>query len=269
MERIEMREKRRQMKERMREFHKPSALKRVVFGLVVLTAGILLLAKSMGYIPDQVGTILFSWPMLLVGLGFINLFGRGFIGGIAMLMVGFYFLPLETLGLTLDVKRLLIPIGLILAGIFILIFWKRFNPFHHHHSHINCCGGTRENGAGPNGGSDDFFEDFAIFGGARHVMNSTNFRGGQVLAIFGGSEIDMTRSKLSADSHSVIKLVCVFGGVGLIVPEDWDVEIRVISILGGFADKRRYQPKEGEGRKKLYIRGIALLGGGEIRTEIE
>ena len=133
MDRHELREKHKEMRALVREHHKPHLIKKAVFGLVLIAAGALLLAKNMGYLPQNVSDVIFTWPMIFVTLGFVNLFGRGFIGGLTMLLVGFYFLPLEPLGLSMDVKQLVIPVGLILVGFFILIFWKRFNPFHNRH----------------------------------------------------------------------------------------------------------------------------------------
>jgi hypothetical protein len=49
----------------------------------------------------------------------------------------------------------------------------------------------------------------------------------------------------------------------LIVPRDWDVTVRVTSLMGGCSDKRR--PATMPATKHLIIQGIAVMGGVEIK----
>ena len=65
-----------------------------------------------------------------------------------------------------------------------------------------------------------------------------------------------------------LTLCCVMGGVEITVPSHWDVEKRgAICIMGGFSNKTRCMAEELEmPRKKLIIKGLALMGGGEIKN---
>ena len=47
---------------------------------------------------------------------------------------------------------------------------------------------------------------------------------------------------------------------------NWDVKIDVIAIFGGFSDKRRNMTTSSEGDRRLVIKGIAIFGGGEIKS---
>lgn len=58
----------------------------------------------------------------------------------------------------------------------------------------------------------------------------------------------------------------MFGGVELIVPSDWVVHIEVASVLGSFADKRIVNSTVSEPGKELYIKGVVVFGGGEIKN---
>ena len=95
---------------------------------------------------------------------------------------------------------------------------------------------------------------------------SDNFKGGRLTSIFGGSEINLTNCKL-AEGKNVIDVFMVFGGNVLIVPPDWSIKIEVVSIFGGFSDKRHnFTDESKKENKELYIKGMAIFGGGEIKN---
>ncbi len=56
----------------------------------------------------------------------------------------------------------------------------------------------------------------------------------------------------------------MWGGIELRVPEDWTVELRGTPLLAGFVDKTRQPSVPTE--KRLVIRGVALMGGVEIKN---
>lgn len=108
----------------------------------------------------------------------------------------------------------------------------------------------------------DLIEDTAIFSGGDKVVNSRNFRGGNLTAIFGGSNVDLTTAKLSPDS-ATIEIFYLFGGSKIRVPQDWNVEVRVTSIFGAMADKRVLK-NEGDQPEVLLVKGLIVFGGAEI-----
>jgi hypothetical protein len=58
----------------------------------------------------------------------------------------------------------------------------------------------------------------------------------------------------------------MFGGTTIIVPESWNVKHDVMSVLGGFSQKRHsHSDTTIEIGKELVIRGFAMFGGGEIK----
>jgi hypothetical protein len=97
-------------------------------------------------------------------------------------------------------------------------------------------------------------------------MITRNFRGGETVSIFGGSVYDFTDCEL-AEGKNVLEVVNIFGGSKFIIPSHWSVHVEVVSIFGGFSDKRR----SGSGlpdlsSRELYIKGVAIFGGGEIKS---
>jgi predicted membrane protein len=112
----------------------------------------------------------------------------------------------------------------------------------------------------------DMLDDIAVFGGGTKIINSDNFSGGNITAIFGGSEIDLTNCRL-AEGENVIDMLALFGGVEITVPRDWNVVITVTPVLGGFSNKIRRDPTIPIDRSRtLIIKGLALFGGGEIKS---
>lgn len=109
----------------------------------------------------------------------------------------------------------------------------------------------------------DMIADSSVFGGSERIMHSQNFKGGEIVAIFGGSKIDLTQCTL-APGQNRLEVKAVFGGTTLVVPNDWNISFESVNIFGGFADKRRNINIDP--RKTLIISGMALFGGGEIKS---
>jgi predicted membrane protein len=110
---------------------------------------------------------------------------------------------------------------------------------------------------------DEYFDDVAIFGGIERTVRSENFRGGKIVAIFGGSKVNLNHVTLSPGPN-VLEMVCIFGGSTLMIPPDWNVKLEVISIFGGMGDKRPPMPVDMN--KTLIIKGVVLFGGGELKS---
>lgn len=103
----------------------------------------------------------------------------------------------------------------------------------------------------------------AIMGGVQRNCCSQDFRGGELTAIMGGCEIDLREATMQAD-EAVLHTFAFWGGIEIKVPEDWTVTVEGFPFLGGF-EERTHPPKEGP-RKNLRIKGLAIMGGVEIRN---
>ncbi len=112
---------------------------------------------------------------------------------------------------------------------------------------------------------DGYVHEENIFSGAKQRVIHQVFRGGHINCIFGGSELDLTQATL-ADGVSELEVNTIFGGVTLIVPADWKVQLKMTSIMGGFADKRSYIKESPDSSKMLIIKGSTIFGGGEIKS---
>ena len=69
-----------------------------------------------------------------------------------------------------------------------------------------------------------------------------------------------------ADGVSELEVNTIFGGVTLIVPADWKVQLKMTSIMGGFSDKRSYVKENSDPSRVLIIKGSTIFGGGELKS---
>jgi hypothetical protein len=106
----------------------------------------------------------------------------------------------------------------------------------------------------------------AVFGGVKRRVESQEFEGGEVMAVFGGVELDFRRAKIKGES-ATIETNALFGGCQLRVPETWVVEMRGVAMFGGYEDKT-ITPRHEEGVPvpKLIITGNAIFGGVSVEN---
>jgi predicted membrane protein len=217
-------------------------------GLIII--GIVLLAGNLGFIPQPLWDVIFRWPTIFLIIAIINLFKEKLIPTLIFTAIwAFFVLPDIFPGLRTEELRDYWPILLILAGILFINSHRRKNSV--------------IKPRGVEGPSEDLIEEVAIFSGNIKRVESANFSGGEITSIFGGSEQYFKNFNLTPDG-AIIELVNIFGGSKIVVPRDWNVKIEVVSILGGFADKRVYLDNESPSKNTLTIKGMTIFGGGEI-----
>ena len=113
--------------------------------------------------------------------------------------------------------------------------------------------------------SENRINALSVFAGHDRVITSNNFEGGAVTALFGGAKLDFRDASLAPGDHN-IETLAMFGGVELIVPSNWTVIVSCTPIFGGLEDKRRNRREtETSVNSKLFVRGIVLFGGLEIK----
>jgi hypothetical protein len=125
-------------------------------------------------------------------------------------------------------------------------------------------GNTSSTGSGYMGySSEDYLDTTAFFGGVHKKIVSKNFKGGDVVTIMGGTELDLSQ----ADFTGMVKLdvVQIMGATKIIVPAHWEIRTDVTAIFAGFEDKRQ-QPTVNNPDKILLIDGTSLMGGIELRN---
>lgn len=231
-----------------REFSPALGRKKVMIGVLIVGLGVTWLLHNMGMLSHTAWDAIISWQTLLIAIGLINVVnghGRGF--GVILIAVGGFFLLGEFYHIPLTLRKAFWPSLLILGGVFLLFGSKKL------------C--RRRNIS--IGKDEEYIEEVAIFGGKERIITSPAFRGGQIISIFGGSKLDLTRANIVGET-CVIENVSIFGGSSLIVPSDWNVKLELFSIFGAYEDKRHVQ--EVDLNKTLVIKGVVIFGGGDVKS---
>lgn len=111
---------------------------------------------------------------------------------------------------------------------------------------------------------DDYLDAVSVFGGVKKTILSKNFRGGEIVNIFGGAELDFTQ----ADIHGrvVIDITQIFGGTKIIVPANWQVVSDLAAVFAGIDDKRIRMNTPGDTNKILVLKGVSIFAGVDIRS---
>ncbi|MDL2262102.1 cell wall-active antibiotics response protein [Bacteroidales bacterium OttesenSCG-928-I21] len=230
----------------------------LVISLLLLASGVLLILGNMGKMSEEIMGYIFSWQSLLIAVGLINISGgtrSHWFASFIIIAIGVLFLVDEIYVIETGKINIIWPMLLIILGISIIV--KRYFPKKNECERDliveNC--ETR---------NDDYLQISKIFSGINLSVNSKNFQGGKLSFVFGGGEIDLRNVQL-AEGMSVLKVECVFGGVKLYVPSNWDISVDSNGIFGGFTDERHFILNEDiDKSRKLIIKADAVFGGGEI-----
>lgn len=248
-------------------------------GLFIVVIGSLLLLRNVGL--DLPGW-LFSWSTLLIAIGLFVGFKHNFrhSGWFVMVLVGTYF----TLDKAIDginMSHVVLPVMLVCLGLYLIIKpkstfgnrehrWKRKqdrwrnrfgdqpDPFQAYPADEPTTSDEKKTA------SNDHLESVNVFGGSHQTVFSKNFKGGEIIAVFGGCDLNLTQADF--EGQIVIDITAIFGGCKIVVPPGWQVKPEITAIFGGMDDKRSIQPAVEGQNKILIIRGVALFGGVDIKN---
>jgi predicted membrane protein len=229
---------------------------RMFIGGLFIAVGILLFLSINDLISFRLSNIVFSFPFFLFIVGILILINsqKKTFGAILVVIGGFFLIPKIFPWIHFE-GSLIFPLILIGLGIAIIIKQRKPGSF------IPASGPSTE------GIRKDYIDDVAVFGGGTKVLVSDEFKGGNVTAIFGGSEIDLSRCRLS-DGENVLDVLFIFGGSDIYVPKEWNIIVNVTPVFGGFSNKILRDPSMAiDTSRTLVIKGLALFGGGEVKNK--
>jgi len=224
---------------------------RIFWGLILIAVGALFLFERFGW--EDFGDIVSKyWPVILILIGISMLLGNGFRqagGALFFILLGTFFLLRELDILHHDVWQYVWPAAIILLGI-----WLILRPLFRSHG-IGGIPVVKESDV----------DLTCIFSGQERKIQTSQFKGGRVTAIFGGCDLDFTSAGLEG-GKATVEATAIFGGVEIVVPRDWHVVIDGTPILGGVSDERRQPISSAEAKATLYVKGTAIFGGISVKN---
>lgn len=236
-------------------------------GAILILLGLLWLSDNFAIFPFQMHNIIFSFPAIFLIIGIIILINsKNNIAGYIFVFIGGYNILQDYFHIPLNrFAEDFWPILLIIFGIYILLKNREKESKFHKGQNSKFSTNDFEEKDSQNS-SQDFLDDFIIFGGSEKRILSNNFRGGKIITLFGGTDIDLRQATL-AQGTSILEVVTIFGGIDLYLPKDWNVIINVIPVFGAFDDERIINPDRNyDNSKTLIIKGTVIFGGGDLKN---
>jgi hypothetical protein len=233
---------------------------RLVLGLGVLLAGVLLTADQLGFV--EADLFYDYWPLLIMAVGATKLGGskrqkrQGVVAvqmipvtsdrvfALFWIAIGAWVLAWNLGYLDLNPLEVFWPLVLIIFGL-TLVF-----------------GARRSQRSSTD--ADSRANIVAVMGGVDRQNSSRDFSGGDVTVFMGGGELDLRQTEV-AGAEAVVQIFAMWGGYAFRVPSDWEVSLDVLPLLGGVSDLRtRHEHRDGAPR--LTLKGVVIMGGIEIKN---
>lgn len=227
---------------------------RVMGGIVLVLAGLVLFADRA--LEVDIPRWVTSFPMLLIVIGLFIGARHNFKswGWLIPIGIGVIFLSDDLLWEFNIRARNVWPIVIVIVGLVMIFRPKRKRT----QSTLPIMPVTS---SGPDQG--EVLDTVAIFGSAKKNILSKNFRGGDVVSFFGGSDLNFMQADIQG--VAVLDVTSVFGGAKLVVPGNWTIKSEMVSIFGGIEDKRQMLA-EADPNKVLVLEGTVIFGGIEIKS---
>ena len=234
---------------------KSIAFSHYYLGILFILAGVLIMGKNAGYVDEQTYSILMSWPMIPILIGFHSLLRQHIISGLILIAFGFYFIiPLIT---WINLTPAFWPILLIGGGIIFI-----FTPKIARRNKDRFKATASANNSYTN--NDGFVYSECLLGGAQQIVTEEVFKGAVIKNTLSGTVLDLRRTILS-ENETYIDVNCNFGGIEIYIPSNWNVRIEINPFLGGCEDTRILHSTL-DMEHTLIIRGNISFGGIEIKN---
>jgi hypothetical protein len=113
--------------------------------------------------------------------------------------------------------------------------------------------------------SSETVDLFAVGSRQSQLSRAPVFRGGEMTAVMGRSDLDLRQTTVAPGEEAVIDVFTLWGESIIRVPAEWTVEVRAVAIMGGARD-RRTEVRSVPGAPRIVVRGFVMMGGLSIRS---
>ena len=205
----------------------PSRLSgRMLWGLIVLTLGVLWTLDNLGQI--DASQVLRWWPAVALAWGLLLLSGingrRRPVAGWIWTIVGGLSI-LRPLGVADADVTTFWPVLLIVAGVTL----------------VRRAWSGKEAAASLSGGGPRIDASAFLAGSQRKIVTDA-FSSADVNTVIAGTTLDLRPARLEG-GKGVVDVFVMWGGIDLIVPPEWRVVSEVTPILGVFRTRRWFRPR--------------------------
>ncbi len=219
---------------------KSSKTVNIIFGLLFLSLGIILLGNNIK-LWDINSFFNGWWSLYIIIPSIINLIrGGSLLSSLTTIIIGvlLLFCSLNIINWSF-IYKIVIPIVILYIFISLIVSYKKKIDI-------------------PKASGNDNTLNAVLSG--RDEVISSKFNGTRCISIFGGIDLDISKTKINKDT--IIKCVSIFGQTNIKTPTNVSIKTSGIKIFGGVTNKTL-----GRGDKKptLYIKYVCIFGGVNIR----
>lgn len=218
---------------------------RFIVGVAVILVGVLFTLDNLGIM--ETDRLFLYWPVVLILIGLTRLPSRD-AGELTFALVaigGGLWILLYNLEVT-DLE----PWGFFWPAVLILIG-------------VNLAMGALRPGGAASAEGGARTDGFAFMSSVQRRSAEPAFEGGDLTAIMGSCEVDLRKAGIGG-REPVVHVFALWGGIDILVPQGWRVESRVLPLLGSYDDSS--EPAGGEDVPRLHLRGMAIMGGVEVKN---
>ncbi|MGE3511612.1 MAG: LiaF domain-containing protein, partial [Vicinamibacterales bacterium] len=97
------------------------------------------------------------------------------------------------------------------------------------------------------------------------TSGTTAFRGAAMTTVMGMTRLDLRRTTM-AGTQATVDVLGVMGGVEIVVPPSWIVDVQTTAVMGGVRDRRSERPPDDSAAPRLVVRGVIVAGGLTIQS---
>ena len=231
-----------------------SAVSRVVAGLCIIAAGIIVLGQVVGF--WYLGNLYKSWwTLFLIIPGIAGIASSGFrFWNVFLVFIGTWLLAEDQNWLGKNTWPYFLGAFLVIFGIYVMAGGGRW---HHGCDHSHEHDRHHHDGGPFSDDSSDFADYVSVFSSQSYRNRSQNFRGGKASSIFGGMTIDLREVKIG--STAFFEVNSVFGGLEVLVPKDVPLRVNVAPVFGTFYNDAEYV-SPAAGQPCIEIKGASVFG---------
>lgn len=218
---------------------------RIATGVLIVVVGVALLLITTDTVePDLVWTII---PGIFVLIGLWALIRSGFrnlVGPVMVIAIAGAFL-LESIDLIEEgTIGTYWPLFIVLLGLLVIVNRSR-----------------RRRGQTTGDASVSLV---GVFAGDSRRVTGQQFRGGEATVVFGDAELDLRETELDADG-ALVEATAIFGDIVIDVPDDWPIDLEVMTIFGDIQDRRSRGVEPDSTGPRLTLTGSVIFGDITIR----